>query len=56
MGHGHGEDFKRDAVRLACNSGLSRKQVAADLGIGAVDAGQMDFDVSARRTNRFAIG
>ena len=34
MGHQHGEDFKREAVRLALSSGLPRKRVAADLGIG----------------------
>ena len=33
MGHQHGEDFKREAVRLALSSGLPRKRVAADLGI-----------------------
>ena len=31
MGQQHGEDFKREAVR---SSGLQRKRVAADLGIG----------------------
>ena len=34
MGKLHSEDFKRDAVRMALNSGLTRKQLAADLGIG----------------------
>jgi transposase len=34
MGHLHTEEFKREAVRLAKTSGLTRKQVAADLGIG----------------------
>lgn len=32
MGQRHGEDFQREAVRLALSSGLSRKQVAANLG------------------------
>ena len=27
-------EFKREAVRIALTSGLSRKQVAADLGVG----------------------
>jgi len=40
MGHGHGEDFKREAVRLARHSGLTRKQVAADLGIGLSTLGK----------------
>ena len=30
----HSEDFKRDAVRMALNSGLTRKQLASDLGVG----------------------
>jgi transposase len=34
MGHLHTEEFKREAVLLAKTSGLTRKQVAADLGIG----------------------
>ena len=40
MGHKHGEDFKREAVRLALSSGLTRKQVAADLGIGLSTLGK----------------
>jgi transposase len=40
MGHVHGEDFKREAVRLARHSGLTRKQVAADLGIGLSTLGK----------------
>jgi transposase len=34
MGQRYGEDFKREAVRLALTSGLTRKQVSADLGMG----------------------
>ncbi len=30
----HSEDFKRDAVRMALSSGLTRKQLASDLGVG----------------------
>lgn len=30
----HTEDFKREAVRIALGSGLSRTRVANDLGIG----------------------
>ncbi len=30
----HTEDFKREAVRIALSSGLSRTRIAADLGIG----------------------
>jgi len=30
----HGEEFQREAVRIALTSGLPRKRVAADLGIG----------------------
>jgi transposase len=40
MGHLHTEEFKREAVRLAKTSGLTRKQVAADLGIGLSTLGK----------------
>ena len=30
----HSEEFRREAVRIALTSGLTRRQVAADLGIG----------------------
>ena len=34
MGHGRWGEFCKDAVRLALTSGLTRKQVADDLGVG----------------------
>ena len=34
MANGHNEEFKRDAVRIALTSGLTRRQVASDLGMG----------------------
>ena len=34
MAQRYGTEFRREAVRLALTSGLSRKQVASDLGIG----------------------
>ncbi len=34
MARGHTEEFKREAVRIALTSGLTRKQVASDLGVG----------------------
>jgi transposase len=34
MGHGRTDEFRKDAVRIALTSGLTRKQVAGDLGIG----------------------
>ena len=30
----HSDEFKRDPVRIAQTSGLTRRQVASDLGIG----------------------
>ena len=30
----HSDDFKREAVRVATHSGLIRRQVASDLGVG----------------------
>lgn len=34
MGRRHTEEFRRDAVRIALTSGLTRKQVSSDLGVG----------------------
>ncbi|AHI24708.1 transposase [Komagataeibacter xylinus] len=36
----HTEDFKREAVRIALSSGLSRTCIAADLGIGKSTLGK----------------
>lgn len=33
MAQQHNEEFKREAIRIAITSGLSCRQVAADLGI-----------------------
>ena len=34
MGLKRTDEFRQDAVRIALTSGLTRKQVAADLGVG----------------------
>ena len=34
MGTGRTDEFSKDAVRIALTSGLSRRQVADDLGVG----------------------
>jgi transposase len=34
MGTGRTDEFRKDAVRIALSSGLSRRQVADDLGVG----------------------
>ena len=34
MGKNHAAEFKQEAVRVALTSGLTRKQVAADFGVG----------------------
>lgn len=36
----HTEEFKQEAVRIALTSGLSRRRVAADLGIGLSTLGK----------------
>jgi transposase len=36
----HSEDFKQEAVRIAVSSGLSRRRVAADLGVGLSTLGK----------------
>ena len=34
MAQRHSDEFKREAVRIALTSGLARRQVASDLGVG----------------------
>lgn len=36
----HSEEFKRDAVRIALASGLTRRQVASDLDVGLSTLGK----------------
>jgi transposase len=36
----HSEEFKQEAVRIAVSSGLSRRRVAADLGVGLSTLGK----------------
>lgn len=36
----HTEDFKQEAVRIALTSGLPRRRVAADLGVGLSTLGK----------------
>jgi len=40
----HTEDFKREAVRIALNSGLSRTRIASDLGIDKSTLGKWIVD------------
>ena len=46
----HSEDFKREAVRIAMHSGLTRRQVAADLGVGFSTLGKWMRDYSVDPT------
>ena len=36
MGQIRTDEFRKDAVRIALTSGLTRRQVAEDLGVGPV--------------------
>lgn len=36
----HSDDFEREAIRIATSSGLTRRQVASDLGIGLSSLGK----------------
>ena len=36
----HSEEFRQEAVRIAFTSGLSRRRVSADLGIGLSTLGK----------------
>jgi transposase len=40
----HTEDFKREAVRIALSSGLSRRRVASDLGVGLSTLGKWVYE------------
>lgn len=42
----HSDAFKRDAVRIALTSGLTRRQVASDLGIGLSTLGKWIWAIS----------
>ena len=42
----HSDEFKRDGVRMALTSGLTRRQVASDLGIGLSTLGTWSRAVS----------
>ena len=41
MGTVRTDEFRKDAVRIALTSGLTRRQVADDLGVGLVDLEQV---------------
>lgn len=47
------EDFRKEAVHLALNSGLSRHQVADDLGVGHSTLGKW---ISAYRHDDLVAG
>lgn len=38
MGTGRTDVFRKDAVRIALTSGLSRERVASDLGVGKLNS------------------
>ena len=40
------DEFKRDAVRIALTSGLTRRQVASDLGVGLSTLGKWVREIS----------
>ncbi len=42
----HSEDFQREAVRIATHGGLTRRQVASDLGAGFSTLGKWIRDYS----------
>ena len=47
------DEFKRDAVRIALTSGLTRRQVASDLGIVPAQDTQLDRENERlRKENR----
>ena len=52
----HGDEFKRDAVRIALTSGLTRRQVASDLGVGLSTLGKWIGVVAEVRPRRIHGG
>lgn len=44
----HSDEFKRDAVCIALTSGLTRRQVASDLGVGLSTLGKWVRSVSEK--------
>lgn len=42
----HSDEFRRDAVRIALTSGLTRRQVASDLSVGLSTLGKWIASVS----------
>jgi len=60
MGTGRTDAFRKDAVRIALTSGLSRKQIADDLGVGmsTLDKGttaHRDTDVLSHQDRKRAL-
>ena len=51
----YSEDFKRDAVRMAQTSGLTRFQLAADLGVGLSTLGKWMRDYGSGRSTSAEI-
>jgi transposase len=49
----HSAEFKQEAVRIALTSGLSRRRVAADLGVGLSTLGKRVSDF--RRTDILSL-
>jgi hypothetical protein len=43
------DEFRRDAVRIATTSGLTRPQAASDLGVGFRRWDRMGFETTVRR-------
>ena len=54
MGLKRTDEFRKDAVRIALTSGLTRKQVADDLGVGMSTLNNLDF-ISIRQISSSAI-
>lgn len=43
MGTGRTDEFRKDAVRIALTSGLTRRQVADNLGVGLSTLNETNF-------------
>lgn len=51
----HSDEFKRDAVRIALTSGLTRRQVASDLGVGLSTLGYTSRPAKGHKTYPYLL-
>jgi transposase len=56
LGHGRTDEFRKHAVRIVLTSGLTRKQVTDDLGVGMSTLSQADVGAVISVTASYTDG